>query len=504
MSRSLYPLVIGLLFFFVLLGKPGLGAEAIELHDGRTFEGKVIGESDTVLILRTLDGTEVIKKGSIVRRTTVEDTGTRHRSTGGKTSGDGNTRAKNTDPRRTRQNTKLERMSNPGVHDPQVDALLGKPPYQEEDLPHGLRAILGRLQDDRALDVLMTIYFEASDNHMLRLRVLYKLDDCPKAARLPLAYETIAQDKDAYNRGMALKHLCALAAGSPVDRPIRQKADLLIRRALRSKEPWDLRFGGYAAAALWRDEAIAPLLQLARRGVESESAYRAIASVNSEKSLKTLQDAYRTKPLARADIKYALNKQMGKKTAAAFFKQVVASDARKGFFWKLRLPVDFQMVDTPLQEAFKILGKHVHVKFIIDPSVPDPHQPVNLLTSNQSLRECIYYLCFTSGLDYRVERNTVRILKGKVKPLRSSKPPSPRLRVKVTVEYVDTPVAEALRFLRSLAGVGVILSPDALKRARGETVTLHAKDRPLLSLLKTLAKKIGARIVVRGNTVEFH
>ena len=42
--------------------------ERFVLKDERTIDGKVLGESDTTLIVRTADGTVTIEKKEVVRR----------------------------------------------------------------------------------------------------------------------------------------------------------------------------------------------------------------------------------------------------------------------------------------------------------------------------------------------------------------------------------------------------------------------------------------------------
>ena len=228
MERSRGTLRPGLraLAALLLLSVAGGRASAQErfvLKDERAIDGKVVGESDTTVIVRTAGGIVTIEKKELLRREKVPAAGAAGAGAGGAPAAA----------------VELRRMPNPGVHDAKVDALVAGRKKESSPLPKETRGYLGGLEPDRALDIVMTIYHEAAGTKYLRSSAVHHLRYCRGAKMLPVAYETVAADGDPYVRGRAVFGLAEFAAGQPEGSEFRRKGGAIVRKSLSSKSSWE-------------------------------------------------------------------------------------------------------------------------------------------------------------------------------------------------------------------------------------------------------------------------
>jgi type II secretory pathway component GspD/PulD (secretin) len=70
-----------------------------------------------------------------------------------------------------------------------------------------------------------------------------------------------------------------------------------------------------------------------------------------------------------------------------------------------------------------------------------------------------------------------------------------KMQRKVSFEFVDTPLAEGVSFLRSLTNVNIIVDPKLMEEAGG--ISLMATDTPVRTALDQMAQAVGARAYYR-------
>ncbi|MBM4032348.1 MAG: hypothetical protein FJ291_11235 [Planctomycetes bacterium] len=69
---------------------------------------------------------------------------------------------------------------------------------------------------------------------------------------------------------------------------------------------------------------------------------------------------------------------------------------------------------------------------------------------------------------------------------------------KVTFDFVDTPVADAMEFMRQLVGVNMVLAPEVDRQA---TLTLKGNDMLVGQALQWMARLVGAKMEVKDGAV---
>jgi len=69
---------------------------------------------------------------------------------------------------------------------------------------------------------------------------------------------------------------------------------------------------------------------------------------------------------------------------------------------------------------------------------------------------------------------------------------------KVSFDFVDTPVGDALAFMQNLLGVNIVVGPDVDKQ---HALTLRVNDMNVGSALQWMAKLVGARVEVKDGAI---
>lgn len=486
MGRRSYSAAI--LIVILCLGVPANAQETFTLKDGSVVTGKVIGESDSAIIIRTATGMKTVAPRDVEKREK------------------GLTKTTGASSQKASRAHGLRKYPNPSVRDPKVDQIIGARDRKKSSLPSALTLYFRTLPPDRVLDIVMTIYYE-TDDEMVRTSIPGWWSHCTQAKRFLLAVETWLQDRSEHVRRTGLKAILAALNRTPDDEVLRAKVDAFLKQSLRTSHDILSSVAFHEAAKLWGREGIETLMKHAPRTPDPRRAYDAVGGMKLPESDAAIKRCYRTQPSQRENLRWALEAALGKTGASAFKKVVQAEDKLRPLAWRLRLPVRAEFVDTPISEVASYLQESVAVTVRIDPDI-DKGAPITFSFGSRPLRDDLYYLCFQHGLTFKIERDHVRITKGPMPPRRSRGRPSAKLKSllarKTTFQFVDTPATVAFDFLRTLTRQPIAWSKRAYEKAQKTSITITAKDITLGSVVQKIAGKVGARVVYRGDTIELH
>lgn len=162
------------------------------------------------------------------------------------------------------------------------------------------------------------------------------------------------------------------------------------------------------------------------------------------------------------------------------------SDANAEIERALDRKVSFEFNNTPLSEALQFLQTLTRTSVVVDPRMPRAkgRTAVTLKVSDVPLRDAVERILSPVGLAWAVRNEALYIHeKGapetEVARPKLSKVLEDRLAKKVTFEFVETPLTEAVRFLGQLSGVTIDL-PNAVAHKKGHTpITLKVTNMPL-------------------------
>jgi len=179
---------------------------------------------------------------------------------------------------------------------------------------------------------------------------------------------------------------------------------------------------------------------------------------------------------------------------------------------KLQRKVTFEFVDTPLEEAVAFLRSLAGVKMTLAPEVAqDAKTSINLRVTDMSMDLALEWILKLADLDYRIVDGAILIAKPKpaAAPKAGAAEPEPwvaetrkKLARKVSFEFVDTPLEDALQFLNSLTKVNIILDPKAGAEGKDKTpITLRVQDIEMGEALKSLLGLAGMKYDFRNQAV---
>lgn len=166
-----------------------------------------------------------------------------------------------------------------------------------------------------------------------------------------------------------------------------------------------------------------------------------------------------------------------KKDARAEIEQVLAS--RK---------VTLNFPDTPVEEVVAFLQDLTGLNVVLDPRV-DLQAVVNLQVRDLGLGKALGLICEGAGLKHRVWCDVLYLA-----PKDATLPDPPALpegdgaakkvrEQRMTLNFDQTPLKDALSFVRDVTGLDALVTSEASKLARDATVTLRLRNVPLASAL---------------------
>ena len=196
-------------------------------------------------------------------------------------------------------------------------------------------------------------------------------------------------------------------------------------------------------------------------------------------------------------------------------------------FWmrkQLGRRVSFEFVDTPLTEAVLFIQTLTRINMILDPRAIQEGESalITLRMSNEPLKDAFDRVVEIAGLDYelvddaffistleRIDRLVefnARVGAAEAgladdEELEWRRGMHKLLARKVSFEFVDTPVNEAMVFLQTLTKTTFIIDPHALKGREGTAVSLRVSNMRLDLALKWILRLAGLRHTLKDQAV---
>ncbi|MHC5054290.1 MAG: STN domain-containing protein [Planctomycetota bacterium] len=174
---------------------------------------------------------------------------------------------------------------------------------------------------------------------------------------------------------------------------------------------------------------------------------------------------------------------------------------------KLQGKISFEFADTPLEEALQFLQTLTKVSMIVEPEAAEAkgRTPVTLKATAMPVGEALGWACRLAGLDWTFTDQALVIstperiaeLRGRQAAPREAEPPEEpewareirrKLERKVTFEFVDTPVTEAVAFLQTLTKVSMVVDPWAFKPRGEPAVTTGATSGRASDVLRRVLR----------------
>jgi predicted outer membrane protein len=178
---------------------------------------------------------------------------------------------------------------------------------------------------------------------------------------------------------------------------------------------------------------------------------------------------------------------------------------------KLTKPVSFEVTGSRVADAAVAAGKAEGVSVVIDPRIGDlADAKVTFRATKLRLDLALKWVVKLAGLAYEFRDGAVFVSTRKLldedaaaRPVAAVDPDEAvrrRLAKKVSVEFDEAPLREAVDYFQSLAKGACIIDPalDAEKK-----VTLTVEDKPMSEALSLIAAKCGMDYVVKDEAVLF-
>jgi hypothetical protein len=170
------------------------------------------------------------------------------------------------------------------------------------------------------------------------------------------------------------------------------------------------------------------------------------------------------------------------------------SEIQKIMRSKLERKVSFEFEETPVHEAISFIISSTGLNVICEDLGAKP-KTISLKVKEKSLSDSLNQILDQAGLEFQIGNTAMYIVK-KGSPKREDVAPFKpvadwekafvaKLQKKITAEFVDTPLEEAVAFLRSLAKVNINL--DA-KLSRDSLVNWKFKDQTLETVLTKILR----------------
>jgi len=177
---------------------------------------------------------------------------------------------------------------------------------------------------------------------------------------------------------------------------------------------------------------------------------------------------------------------------------------------KLKRKVSFEFKDTPLTEAVAFLQFLTKANMIFDPEAAEAKgwEAVTLKVTNERLDAALRQILAPAGLDYGLADRAILIsTPERLAAMRKQEAEARReatrradgvwelaikkkLSRKVTFEFIDTPLTEALQFLQTLTDSTIICDPVASADKYETPITLNVANMPLSVALRWILKLV--------------
>ena len=195
--------------------------------------------------------------------------------------------------------------------------------------------------------------------------------------------------------------------------------------------------------------------------------------------------------------------------------EAVASDGnaepewKRGIRAKLRRKVGMELVDAPPTEVIAYLQTFAKVSMVVDPkAMAVVRSSVTLRVTNMPVDLALSWVLELAGLDWTLRNGAVFVSTPErvaaLEPVRAPVDPAlhgaigKQFNRKVTFEFVDTPVGEAIQFIQTLTRCTIAADPEA---DTSKPVTVRINDQQLSNVFREMLKQAGLAYVVRDGAV---
>jgi hypothetical protein len=178
---------------------------------------------------------------------------------------------------------------------------------------------------------------------------------------------------------------------------------------------------------------------------------------------------------------------------------------------RLKKPVSFDFVETPLVGALRFLHNLSGVNQVIDPVLRKRNPPVTLRVKEMPCRDGLRWLARLAEADIAVVHGTLAVggpaflkrfkaLEPVSVPVRADRPAlKAALQKPVSFDFVSVKLEDAAAFLRKLLDINVILMPEA----QGRRFDLRLHEAPAGLALACIGLMTDCDVVVKGGAVLF-
>ncbi|MHC4249983.1 MAG: STN domain-containing protein, partial [Planctomycetota bacterium] len=162
--------------------------------------------------------------------------------------------------------------------------------------------------------------------------------------------------------------------------------------------------------------------------------------------------------------------------------------------------VTTEFVDTPFLEAVHFLQTLFETTITIDAAVPEEKRraPVTLKAPSRQFAVALRQICDAVGLDYSVVGRGIVISMPEPEWAREIRR---KLERKISFEFVDTPLTEAVAFLQTLTKVSMILDPEGAQGEAERPITLKVTNEPLGVAFRRILALAGLDYALVGHAV---
>jgi hypothetical protein len=170
----------------------------------------------------------------------------------------------------------------------------------------------------------------------------------------------------------------------------------------------------------------------------------------------------------------------------------------------------FEFTDTPVTEAVAFLVSLTKQNIILDPEAAAQSKNISLKVNGLSFKDALKKVLDTAGFEPMAGADAIYIVKKGTKPRVFIAPFKPtadwekefckNLERKVSFEFIDTPLGEAIDFLQTLAKVNIIVD-SAIDPDRHPPVTLRLVDISIQSALIWIMRLTNCNYVLRDEAL---
>ena len=197
--------------------------------------------------------------------------------------------------------------------------------------------------------------------------------------------------------------------------------------------------------------------------------------------------------------------------------QLADYNADVAFKRKIDRLVSFEFVDTPMEDGLKFLHSLTKLDFSIDPELQkrggEP-QPINFRVQDMRLENALQWMAVCAEIDCQIQSGKIAFVPRSEPSIQAGTPPTPneaaeieamraKLTPKVSFEFVDTPLADAVDFFRHLANVTMIVDPKIFKTAP-PGVSLRVTDEKLESAMRHVMRLTKCDFEIRDQAIFIH